>query len=125
MIDPAFGLPPIFANWGPRRVEEVQPAPTVRHADDGPSSLLDHLPGSVPFDVHLGVENARARVLRRATQRSAWGVRPPHADARSREHASSNLPNTPETRREILRRVHLIERYERVHRAGVVFDFVA
>lgn len=125
MIDPLTSLPPMNPSWGPRRVEEVQPAPVVRDACDCPPTLLDHLPGSVPFDVHLGVENARARILRRAEHLSAWGVRPSHAEAPSRNHAPATGPETPKRRDEIIRRIHLIERYERVHRAGVVLDLVA
>ncbi len=125
MIDPITSLPPMDASWGPRRVEEVRPAPTVRDACDCPPTLLDHLPGSVPFDVHLGVENARARILRRAADRSAWGVRPSHAETRSRDHTSASRPDTPTSREEIIRRIRLVERYERVHRAGVVLDLVA
>ena len=125
MIDPLTSLPPMDVSWGPRRVEEVQASPTVRDTCDCPPTLLDHLPGSVPFDVHLGVENARARILRRAADRSAWGVRPSHAETRSRDAAPRSRPDTPTRREEIVRRIHLIERYERVHRAGVVLDLVA
>lgn len=60
------------------------------------ADLLGHLPGSVPFDLHLRIENLRAALLRRASlagdgverpdsslaggsARHAQGTRPPDA----------------------------------------------
>ena len=126
MVDPVSSSPTPYHPFGPRRVEPTAHPEPTRDATDRcvcPADLLESLPGSLPFDTHLRMENARADLIRRAADR---------ADAPNR--SKFRPPSTPESpklgdvspveRSQVHRRLAITYNIQRTHRPGVVIDLV-
>jgi len=113
----------------PRRVEAVDLSASMRDAPSSPVravDLLERLPGSIPFDLHLLVENARAQALRRAMEREHG----PADSARSSGripggHTGRSIALGSISHERVVRELHLRTTIQRTLRPGQIIDEVA
>lgn len=109
----------------PRAVERAAACEPSRPIAAPPFDLLGRLPGSIPHDTHLAIENARGRLPDGA---AAEGRAPSPREASSCRGGiglPGLLETPPRTREGVERHARVLRFYRAVGRPGEVIDFSA